>query len=481
MLDRTISGVALRISPEAPVPVVEPDAWDACGGGAANLARNLVALGAEVAVAGIVGDDPAGEELVALIHASGGGTSGVIRAAGHRTTVKLRITADGRHLLRLDDEVRAEVDADDWARMIGGLAADLPDVDAVVISDYDKGVVGAGLVGALREAAPQATMFADPKGADLERYRGVDLVSPNLEEVEPATGMPVAGDDALVRAVKSLQRALPATDVLVTRGAAGLSLFATDGSVHHSATRPQRAFDVSGAGDTALAAVVVARCLGSSWPQAMDVANVAAGIAVSQVGTSTVCASEVRAVMRRRATESGDHAPIVSRDHLLRLATIWRADGLRVVFTNGCFDLLHAGHVDVLCAAKELGDILVVALNDDASVKRLKGTDHPIVDLPARAAILAALRPVDVVTAFAEDTPLETILALRPDVLVKGSDYQASGVVGSTEAAGWGGDTVVIPLTAGRASTALRDRLPSIRGSERDLTELEESPGWWPR
>jgi D-beta-D-heptose 7-phosphate kinase/D-beta-D-heptose 1-phosphate adenosyltransferase len=456
MLDRTISGEVHRISPEAPVAVVEAGTSTAVGGGAANLARNLVSLGADVALAGLVGDDAAGKDLVSTLRADGCRAGGVITSADQRTTVRLRVTADGRHLVRVDDDARNHARVEQWEKMVDGLSADLPDPDAVVISDYGQGVVGSGLVGVLVNASPNSITFADPKGSDLTRYRGVSLISPNVAEVRLTTGSQVDEDNMLERAVRHMQAALPGTSVLVTRGPDGMSIFAADGLVHHAPTRPQRTFDVSGAGDTALAAIVVARCLGAPWTAAMDVANIAAGIAVSQIGTSIVHASEVRAALRRRATEAGDHAPVVSCEQLPELGRVWRADGLRVVLTNGCFDLLHPGHIDLLVAAKALGDVLVVALNDDASVRRVKGPDRPVLDLDARAAIVAALRPVDIVTGFSEDTPIGTVLALRPDVLVKGSDYALDDIVGRAEMASWGGRTVVVPLTPGRSSTALR-------------------------
>lgn len=461
LLDRLITGTSSRLSPEAAVPVLEPNAESATGGGAANLAINLAALGADVAVAGMVGTDDGATELRSILTRRSVGIAGVLVRSTFRTILKTRIMSDRHHLLRLDEDCIADLGWSDQEELVAGLQSDMPEPEAIVVSDYNKGVVTSALVDLVRTAAPDCVVYADPKGKDWTRYRGSTLVSPNLRELMLASGVEGDDDESIEDAVSAMKPILPDSHILVTRGSAGLSLYRSGGKVQHCPTVPQRAFDVSGAGDTALAALVVARSRGATWLGAMEIANIGAGIAVGQVGTAVVDGSSIRSVQRQRDLAAGLPARTVSTDGLRRLAAEWREDGLRVVFTNGCFDLLHLGHIQLLESARKYGDVLVVALNDDTSVQRLKGPTHPIIDLSARMRIIASLRCVDVVTSFTQDTPSEVIDACRPDVLVKGADYNLDDVVGREAVESWGGTTRLVPTVAGWSTTVLRSRLLS--------------------
>ena len=455
MLDRFVQGTVERISPEAPVPVLRVAHQEAMPGGAGNVVRNLAALGAHVRVASVVGDDDAGSELrdrLARIE----GVEGLclVVEAGRRTPVKTRFLAGGQQLLRTDDETVAPLTAQSGRELLEAIAGWRGACPVVVLSDYAKGVLLGEMASAVidRWQAQGSRVVVDPKGADFSRYRGAEVITPNRRELAIAAGLPIApGEEAAC--ARALQARCGLRSVLVTMGRDGMLLIGADGAVLPLPAEAREVFDVSGAGDTVVAVLAAALAAGAALAEAAALANTAAGIVVGKVGTAVVRASELADAVRRRALRAGE-------EKLCHLAaacdrvSVWRRQGLRVGFTNGCFDLIHPGHVSLLAQAKAACDRLVVGLNTDASVARLKGPGRPVQPEAARATVLASLAAVDVVVPFAEDTPLALILSLRPDVLVKGADYRLDQVVGAEEVRGWGGRVLLARLEPGFSTTA---------------------------
>ena len=448
MLDRYFTGATGRISPEAPVPVVRVDAEVLRPGGAANVAAGIVALGARCTLIGVVGDDADGGQLERLLREVGVECR-LQRDPQRRTVTKLRVTSRGQQLLRLDfedDQIAAP--AIDPRRVLVDV---LDDADALVLSDYAKGTLfdPEGLVAEAR--ARNVPVVVDPKRGPFSRFRGAQVLKPNLQEFVAASGGGLVADDAdLAARARALREASGVEALLLTRGAAGMSLF-TDYGRQDLAAEAREVFDVTGAGDTVAAVLAAALAGGAPLESAVELANRAAGIAVAQTGT--------RPVSRGELSSPGTDDAVIARDVLLARVAEARAVGERVVFTNGCFDLLHAGHVAYLQEAAALGDRLIVAINDDASVRRLKGEDRPYVSAVDRARVLAGLRGVDWVTVFEDDTPEALIEHIAPDVLVKGGDYRLDAVVGGEVVRRQGGEVRVLGLQPGRSTTALAARV----------------------
>jgi D-beta-D-heptose 7-phosphate kinase/D-beta-D-heptose 1-phosphate adenosyltransferase len=472
MLDEYVWGDVGRVSPDAPVAVVDVRRRTRAPGGAANVALNLAAAGAEVLLAGIVGTDAAGEALRAALLERGLTDAAIADAPGRRTTTKTRVVARGQQLVRLDEEDRQPLDPALRARLLATVLPRLAGAGAVVVSDYAKGVVDREVVGAIgaasRRLSPAVPVIVDPKAKDLGVYRGCDALTPNRQEAEASSGVPVASDADVALAASRIHEASGATLVLVTRGDRGLSLWRAPGEVTHVPTRAREVYDVTGAGDTVLAYFALALSAGAAPDEAARLANAAAGVAVSRVGTTTVAPEDVF-----RALDAGSGSgKILDRRQARDVLGRERSRGRRIVFTNGCFDLLHAGHVALLEQARAKGDLLVVAVNSDASVRRLKGPERPLVSEADRTRVLAALDAVGLVVVFDEDTPLPLIEAFRPDVLVKGGDYTEDRIVGAELVRSYGGRVETIPLVSGRSTTALLD---SIRNAERAPREPEAS------
>ncbi len=456
MLDRYWSGATRRISPEAPVPVVHVRAAEDRPGGAGNVALNVAALGARATVLGLVGDDEAATALRTKLEAAGVACA-FETVEGARTITKLRVLSRHQQLIRLDFE--DGFDARAAGRLAARFAACLAQADVVVLSDYAKGTLCAlePLIAAAR--ARGLPLLVDPKGSDFARYRGATLVTPNEAEFAAVAG-PWVDDAGLVAAARRLASDCGLEHVLVTRSERGMTLVeGRGGTAHHIPSRAREVFDVTGAGDTVVAVLAAALAAGSALPDAVQFANAAAGIVVGKLGTATVSAEELRAELAPAALVR--HGALV-RDELLAQAAAARARGERIVMTNGCFDLLHAGHVAYLEQAAALGDRLIVAVNDDASVRRLKGEARPINPLASRMAVLAGLRAVDWVVPFSEDTPRALIAAVLPDVLVKGGDYRPEAIAGSEEVRAAGGEVVVLGFLDGYSTTATVER---IRGA----------------
>lgn len=454
MLDRFIYGAVDRISPEAPVPVLRYSRESAMPGGAANVARNLASLGLLPVLIGACGDDDAGRELLTQFDPQLNLSVRLVTVKGRPTTVKSRFVAGGHQLLRLDAENTAPIGAGEEERLISLLNEEASGAAAILISDYAKGLLTDNLLRAIISVATESgiPVIADPKGKDFARYGVVDIIKPNASELAAATGLSVNTDDEAVWALRQAKGTLPAKAIVVTRAARGISFVGQDGHVRHEAGRAREVFDVSGAGDTSLAALAAAIAGGGQLEDAVALAIVASGIAVGKAGTAAVTVDEVKNAL----AESGPvgRAGVLSVDAMIGQVERWRAAGLRVGFTNGCFDILHPGHIRVIEQARSHCDRLVVGLNSDNSVRRLKGPARPVNNEQARADVLAALGAVDGVTIFDTDTPLELITALKPDVLVKGGDYSKETVVGAGLVEGRGGEVIIVPLVPGHSTTA---------------------------
>lgn len=454
MLDRFIYGAVDRISPEAPVPVLRYSRDAAMPGGAANVARNLASLGLRPVLVGARGDDDAGRELVSRFVQDVSTSVHLVTLEGRPTTLKSRFVAGGHQLLRVDTENAAPISETTENELIGIVSAEAPGAAVILISDYAKGLLTNRLLHAILQIAAdhQIPVIADPKGRDFARYGAVDILKPNASELAAATGLSVGTDEEASWALRSALETLPAKAVVVTRAARGISFIGPDRKVHHEAGRAREVFDVSGAGDTSLAALAAAIAGGGTLDEAVSMAIAASGIAVGKAGTATVTAEEVKAAL----TDFGPagRAGVLPIDAMIGQAERWRAAGLRIGFTNGCFDILHPGHIRVIEQARSHCDRLIIGLNSDASVKRLKGPQRPVNTEHARADVLAALSAVDGVTIFDTDTPLEVITALKPDVLVKGGDYTKETIVGAEIVEARGGEVVIVPLVPGHSTTA---------------------------
>jgi D-beta-D-heptose 7-phosphate kinase/D-beta-D-heptose 1-phosphate adenosyltransferase len=459
MLDHYVYGQVERVSPEAPIPVLWIEREMKTLGGAGNVLRNLRALGAASSFISVVGNDEAGREIGRLVEAQDGAEAHVLVQPQRTTTLKTRYIAGNQQLLRADRESASPLDPyirEDLLRLARELVADH---SVVVISDYAKGVLTEGMaleiIRAAREAG--ARVIVDPKGGDHIRYRGADLLKPNRRELENATGMPVATDNEIVAASRALIERCGFGAVLASLGAEGSVLVSSNGRVHVQRTEVREIYDVSGAGDTVVAAVAAALAIGVDLTDAARLANVAAGIVVGKTGTAVVYANELIASINGRDLHASDK--VVPRSHALDLVARWRRHGLKVGFTNGCFDLLHPGHVALLGQAKAACDRLVVGLNSDASTARLKGSSRPIQSESERAAVLASLSAVDLIVVFEEDTPIELIRDVRPQLLVKGDDYRLDEVVGADFVRNAGGEVLLAKVVPGYSTTATIARL----------------------
>ena len=457
MLDRYVYGNVNRVSPEAPVPVLAVERELAMPGGAGNVVRNLTALGVAVAFISVVGDDQAGSDLTGLIGGQPGVEPWLLVQGGRATTTKTRFIAAGQQLLRADHEVVAPVHPRLADRVVRIASDAIAATAVVVLSDYGKGVLAGGVAERLIAAAQAAgrRVLVDPKGRDYSRYAGADLITPNRAELGEATGMPVDTEEAIVAAARALRDAHGFSAVLVTRSEDGMTLLEGD-VVRHFPAEAAEVHDVSGAGDTVMALVAAGIASGQKMPVAARLANIAAGIVVGKIGTAVAREADLLDAI---SVERGTLRKVVSTASAAEQVERWRRRGWRVGFTNGCFDLLHPGHVHLLEQARSWCDRLVVGLNSDASVKRLKGPARPIQAEAARAAVLASLASVDCVTLFEDDTPEALIRALRPDVLVKGADYTVEQVVGGELVSEWGGQVRLAQLLPGQSTTATVARI----------------------
>jgi D-beta-D-heptose 7-phosphate kinase / D-beta-D-heptose 1-phosphate adenosyltransferase len=462
MLDEYVMGAVDRISPEAPVPVVRVRDTELRLGGAANVARQVATLGAKAKLAGIIGTDSAGDDLLRLCAECGIDTQAVVRLPERRTTRKLRVLGHSQQLLRLDWEDAKPCSAPASDALITGLVASGAP-DAIILSDYAKGVLTPQVISAVTARRGTAPVVVDPKTRDFTRYRGATTVTPNRKELEEASGTSLDPVDrsAVAAAARPLIAAAGLTSMVVTLSEHGMLIIPADGPETSVPATRREVFDVTGAGDTAIAVLTLALAAHAPLVIAARIANAAAGVSVGQVGAVAVHADSIRSELT-----AGPEAKVLSRQDVVSRAASWRMAGKRIVFTNGCYDLLHAGHLALLHGAARLGDVLVLAINSDASVKRLKGPERPLVNEAERAALLAALACVDAVTIFDEDTPLQALQAIRPDVLVKGADYRPEQVVGKDFVESYGGKVALVPLLPAKSTTALVERIKGqVKGS----------------
>lgn len=445
MLDQYIWGEVERISPEAPVPVVCATLRDEKPGGAANVAMNLAGLGACVTLVGFAGGDREQQTLESVL-ADHGIEPSLITVPATPTTTKLRILSGHQQMMRVDSERQAEFSADDSRRLLERAVAAIAQASVVVLSDYAKGVLTRQVCQSLISEARRrgVPVLVDPKSRDFARYRGATAICPNLKELAAATSATAGNLETLLNAGQALVPALDLQYLTVTLGVKGIAVLQRDSRFHAPAVVRQ-VYDVSGAGDTVIAVLALAVACEVPVEAAVALANTAAGIVVSKVGTVPIQREELMGALSQQIALSMDEK-VLQRERLLARVSAWRSAGERIVFTNGCFDILHIGHIGLLEQARRKGDRLIVGLNSDESVRRLKGPQRPIVAEADRARVLAALSSVDAVVVFNEDTPLRLIEAIRADVLVKGGDYTEDTVVGAREVRAWGGRVELIPL-----------------------------------
>ncbi len=454
MLDRHVHGHVSRISPEAPVPIVNLVGERCTPGGAGHVAASLVGLGCPVTLAGVIGEDAEADRLRVALAARGVAQVELVARPGVATVCKTRILSDSyQQLLRLDQDGEKSAFSAATAELLARILPRIGGHRAVVVSDYDKGVVTPDLAAAVinRCAELGVPCVVDPKKIDFSIFSGATLLAPNLFETARALGRPLATEEEIERGAEGLRVGLGLAAMLITRGHEGMTLSTPQGN-HHTPARTRAVADVTGAGDTVTA--VLAACLGAGWDavEACRLASVAAGIAVSQPGTYVVQAEELEAAWR------GASPKVVDRPLAVRCVAEARRAGRRIVFTNGCFDILHAGHLASLEGARALGDFLVVGLNSDSSVKGLKGDSRPIVPERDRARLLGGLACVDLVVIFPESTPADLIEQVGPDVLVKGSDYAGGEIAGADFVRLRGGRVVTLPLVPGLSTTAILAR-----------------------
>jgi D-beta-D-heptose 7-phosphate kinase/D-beta-D-heptose 1-phosphate adenosyltransferase len=451
MLDQYLFGATSRISPEAPVPVVHIQETDDRPGGAANVAVNLAALGASTKLIGVVGEDAAADTLERILGAQGI-ACGFARVDDRPTITKTRVQSRGQQLIRLDQENAAALPGSGLAELLG---QSLAKAGAVVLSDYGKGALTdvAAMIRLCREAGVPA--LVDPKGRDFARYRGASLITPNQGEFEAVAGECHSDDELAERGWRMLED-LELTALLVTRSEKGMMLLESGNEPLFLSTQAREVFDVTGAGDTVIATLAGALATGQSLAASAALANMAAGLVVRKIGVATVTPGEIQVALHQRG--QGGRG-LVTRDAMPAIVKEARMRNERIVMTNGCFDILHAGHVAYLEEAKSLGDRLIVAVNDDASVRRLKGESRPINSLDDRMLVLAGLAAVDWVVPFPEDTPAELIASVLPDVLVKGGDYRPEEIAGGKEVLENGGEVRVLSFRDGHSTTRIIDKL----------------------
>ncbi len=467
ILDEYIHGEVGRVSPEAPIPILSARRKDLRLGGAGNVAANLGAMQARVEAVGLVGEDEAGEQLLSLLREEGIGTDHCLTGAGRPTTRKVRLLSGAQQMLRVDWEVEEALEPRLEAALGDALEAALPGAGALVLSDYGKGVLTPALcrraIGAAR--AQGVPVLVDPKGSDYDRYHGATLVTPNRREAEEATGRAIAGYEDASLAAQHLVAGLELEVAVVTMGPKGILFRHRDGSEGRVAAQARDVYDVTGAGDTVVAQLALRLAAGFPFEVAVGLANAAASIVVERLGATVVTLGELAARLMLSEPPQGK---ILDEDTLDRALESWRAEGQRLVFTNGCFDLLHVGHVDYLRQARERGDVLIIGVNDDASITRLKGEGRPVNRLEDRMAVLAALEMVDAVVAFSEDTPQRLVERVTPEVLVKGEDWADKGVVGREWVEAHGGQVVLVPLVPGRSTTGMLERVTAADGTAGD-------------
>jgi D-beta-D-heptose 7-phosphate kinase/D-beta-D-heptose 1-phosphate adenosyltransferase len=456
MVDRFVYGEVTRVSPEAPIPVLARKRELVMLGAAGNVARNAAALGGQVALVGLIGGDAEGHEALRLISSEPGVEGFVVTDADRPTTLKTRFVSGGQQLLRVDMETSGPAEGECEQRLIRTIRDVAKDAGVILVSDYGKGVVTPAVIEACR--ATGALLIVDSKARSFARYGKVGIVKPNAAELSHATDMPASTDQEVEVALLHALTLCEAEAILVTRAAKGISLAVRGAAVRHFPGVPREVFDASGAGDTTIAALGLALAAKVDIEDAIQFAMLASGVAVGKAGTAVVSPEElIEASLTAHMAPA--EAKVVTPQRMIDEVARWRAKGLRVGFTNGCFDILHRGHVTYLAQARTWCDRLIVGVNSDRSVRALKGEGRPVNDLESRAMVLAGLGSVDLVASFDEDTPMKLIEAARPDVLIKGADYAESDVVGGDFVKSYGGEVRLAQIVDGFSTTAAIARM----------------------
>jgi len=447
MIDEYVWGNVDRISPEAPVQVVAVNSEDYTLGGSGNVVNNLVALGAEVSILGVVGTGRNSQQLLDKLSDLGSNTEGIIQEAGRPTTKKTRIIAEHQQVLRIDRETKKNISADTFASITALAEKFIPNVDVILISDYGKGLITRQLIAKLVNFADTRgkIIIAAPKGLDFSKYAGITLLTPNKKEASLASGIEIVDEESLFSAGSRLLKKSDIGNLLITCGKDGMVFFEPGCKPFTISTKAREVYDVSGAGDTVIAALGLGIAAGMSFKEAVALANTAAGIVVGKVGTATVARRELARALQHPTDERvSKHKSIKELSELSRKL---HNDRKRIVLTNGCFDLLHTGHIKLFAASKRLGDVMIVALDDDDSVARLKGANRPVISAAERVGILSALDSVDYVVVFATHELEQIIKSIRPDVLTKGSNYDSEEVEGWEIVENLGGRVELVPIT----------------------------------
>jgi D-beta-D-heptose 7-phosphate kinase/D-beta-D-heptose 1-phosphate adenosyltransferase len=459
MLDSYLWGAADRISPEAPVPVVAVSKETKSLGGAGNVVANLISLGAKVSVSSILGSDEASKIIKDKFQKLGANVEALFEDENRVTSLKTRIMAGSHQIVRFDKETKDEINAANESKIFDFASQNIAEFDAMLLSDYKKGILTDSLTQKLISLANSKNMpvLADPKGSDYSKYRGATLLTPNKKEASEATKIEIKDDAALFEAGIKLKRELNLKYSIITLSEDGIGIFDESG-LTKLPTLAQEVFDVTGAGDTVLSALGIALALGADVVEAAKFANKAAAVVVAKVGSATVTLEEIISFENKESNEDFEDK-IVERDYLKKAVLGLKARGKKVVFTNGCFDILHSGHVKYLAEARKLGSTLVVGLNTDRSVRKLKGEGRPINSELDRAKVLAALGFVDFVTLFDEETPKELIETLIPDILVKGADYLPENIVGFDTVTKNGGKVMTVALVDGKSTTKTIEKI----------------------
>lgn len=462
MLDEFVYGEVSRISPEAPAPVFAARRSETSIGGAGNVARNIASVGARCIFVGLIGGDDAGAALKSALAQESQIESVLVSDPSRPTTRKVRFVSEhfSTHMLRADWEVAQPASGEIEQKLIDAILPLLPRADIVLLSDYAKGVLTARVIRNIIDAARKLgkRVIVDPKSANFAIYRGATLLTPNRKEFSEATRSRADTEKSIADAAQDAMQLADCEAILVTQSEHGMTLVPRHGEVIHVPAHPVKVRDVSGAGDTVAAVLAVTLSAGADWETALRMANAAAAVAVGKKGTASVTSAELRRKILPHAFLAAEEKIVAADGGLEAQLSDWRRQGLRVGFTNGCFDILHPGHVKVLTAARGACDRLIVGLNSDASVKRLKGEARPVQDERARAEVLAALEAVDLVVVFEEDTPIRLITAIKPSVLVKGGDYTRDQVVGHEIVEAHGGEVLLVDVLPGFSTTTLVNR-----------------------
>ena len=466
ILDEYIWGGVTRISPEAPVPILETRSENLSLGGAANVANNLVALGCEVILVGALGQDEKGDRLLQIIEGRGILIEGIFRFTYRPTTSKIRIIAHNQQILRIDKEDNRPITESTEKKIITFIKNVLPEIDGVICSDYQKGILTEKIIKSLVRGCQKSKIpvIVDPKSADFSLYKGATVLTPNQQEVDRSVPIKINNDEDLERAAEYLLSLTRAEGLLITRGKDGMTLYRNKKKAVRIATEAKEVFDVTGAGDTVVSVFSMAVFVGFNYEEAAWLSNMAASIVVGKVGTAVVTLNEINEFLREEMLRTSH--TVLQLDEVKKIVSLAKSTDKTVVFTNGCFDIIHGGHIEFLQKARALGDVLVLGLNSDASVKKIKGDSRPIKNQQERANILSALKDVDYITIFNEPTPENIIREIQPDILVKGDDYKIEEVVGREIVEGYGARVELIPIVKGLSTTeTLKKILESSEGN----------------